>query len=486
MAAFYRRVFFWVFAILFLLTTPVAILYSQGYRFNQYQGIFIHSGSITVKSTPSSPSIYLNGELQPSGRLDIINNSTTLNGLRPGTYNLKVTADGYGDWEKNVEVHSGVSTEFWNVFLPQKKYSPKELNAEGTQRYFPSPFGKKVAYFKKNAENLEVWSLDMKTNEPTLIFAKPDLEFSTDPLENAEWDSNEQMLIAPVHSNGQKDFLVLDSENVQAPTLLSEMTSLSDLDRARWSPDNQAAIFFTAASKNDSMQNLYRIDLGTKDVQIVSENVKTYDLSGKAIYCLKQSDIVYKTDLNGKSEKQITFEAIPFSGESQQSRLIVYDEDRQVVISKSGEFFIHNNGSDETLKKIGDDVLGAQFSDDGKKLLYWNSNEIEVLYLRAWDVQPRRSENETEQIIRFSTPIKDVFWYRDYEHIFFSTQNKLKIAELDSRDHRIVFDIWNYNSENFSSSYDSANGIFYFLDEIEGKRKFFYLNIPLQTGFFGG
>ena len=486
MAVFYRRVFFWIFAILFLLTTPVAILYSQGYRFNQYQGIFIHSGSITVKSIPSNPSIYLNGELQPSGRLDMINNSTTLNGLRPGTYNLRVTADGYGDWEKNVEVHSGVSTEFWNIFLPQKNYSPKELNAEETQRYFPSPFGKKVAYSKKNAENLEIWSLDMKTNEPTLIFSKPELDFSTDLKENAEWDSNEQMLIAPVRSSEKKDFLVLDSENAQAPIFLSEMTSLSNLDRARWSPDNQEAIFFTAAPEDGSTQNLYRIDLGIKNTEIISENVKTYDLSGKTIYCLKQGDIIYKTDLNGKSEKQITLEAISFSRESRQSRLIVYDENRQVVISESGEFFVHNNGLTETLKKIGDDVLGAQFSDDGKKLLYWSNNEIEVLYLRAWDVQPRRSESEIQQIIRFSTPIKNVFWYRDYEHIFFSTQNKLKIAELDPRDHRSVFDIWEYNSENFTSSYDSVNGIFYFLDEIDGKRKFFYLDIPLQTGFFGG
>jgi len=485
MAAFYRRVFFWVFAILFLLTTPVAILYSQGYRFNQYQGIFIHSGSITVKSTPSSPSIYLNGELQPSGRLDMINNSTTLNGLRPGTYNIKVTADGYGDWEKNVEVHSGVSTEFWNVLLPQKEYSPKELNAEGTQRYFPSPFGKKVAYFKKNGENLEIWSLDLKTNEPTLIFSKPELEFSNDQLENAEWDSNEQLLIAPVRSNGQKDFLVLDSENIQAPIVLSELTSLSDIDHARWSPNDQEAIFFTALPKDSSMQNLFRIDLGTKNMEIVSDNVKAYDLSGKTIYCLKQSDIIYKTDLNGKGEKQITFEAIPFSQESQQSRLIVYDEYRQVVISESGEFFVHNNAATDTLKKIGNDIRGAQFSDDGKKLLYWNNNEIEVMYLRAWDVQPRRSENETQQIIRFSTPIKDVFWYRDYEHIFFSTQHKSKIIELDPRDHRSVFDIWEYNSENFTSSYDAANGIFYFLNEIDGKRKFFFMNIPLQTGFFG-
>ena len=75
MAVFYRKLFFWIFVLLFLATTPVAILYSQGYRFDQYKKIFIHSGSITVKSTPASVNIYLNGKLQSSSAFNIINNS---------------------------------------------------------------------------------------------------------------------------------------------------------------------------------------------------------------------------------------------------------------------------------------------------------------------------------------------------------------------------------------------------------------------------
>ena len=150
--------------------------------------------------------------------------------------------------------------------------------------------------------------------------------------------------------------------------------------------------------------------------------------------------------------------------------------------------YVHNNGetTGDTLKKIADGINGAQFSNDGKKLLFWSDNEISVLFLRKWDVQPRRDENEIQQIVRLSSPVKNVFWYRDYEHIFFSTQNAVKIIELDSRDHRTAADIFKYTSENFLSSYDGANGIYYYVDEIEGTRKLFYLYIPVQTNFFGG
>ena len=126
----YRKLFFWLAFVLFLATAPLAILYSQGYRFDQYKRIFIHSGSVTVKSVPASVNIYLDGELQPSGSLDIINNSLTVNGLRPGNYNLRLTAEGYNDWEKNIEVHSGVSTEFWNVFLVPQNADPQVLKTQ--------------------------------------------------------------------------------------------------------------------------------------------------------------------------------------------------------------------------------------------------------------------------------------------------------------------------------------------------------------------
>lgn len=486
MGSFYRRLIFWLFFLLFVLTTPLAVLYSQGYRFDQYRKIFIHSGSITIKSTPSSVNIYLNGELQPSGSLDIINNSITINGLRPGNYDLRVSADGYGEWEKNVEVHSGISTEFWNVYLAPQNPAIAELNTEGAQRFFPSPFGKKIAYYKNNGDQSEVWSLNIKNNEPSLIFSKADLKFSDDPLENAEWNFKEKLIIVPVFSDDRKDFLILDSEKNVEPIFLSQITQLIKLDRARWSPDSEKTIYFTARSEINSQKNLYRINLDTKETELVVENIKGYDLASNSIYFLKQNNILCKTNLDGKNENQLTLSQIAFSNESEKPRIIAYDDSRQAIVSEEGELFVHNNGESDFLKKIASDVVSVQFSDDGKKLLYWNDNEINVLYLREWKVQPRRAENEIQQIIRFSLPIKNVFWYRDYEHIFFSIQNKVKIIELDSRDHRVCLDILKYNSDDFSSSYDSANGIYYYLDEINGTKKIFYLYVPEQTSFFGG
>ncbi len=489
MARFYRRLFFWVFVIMFLTTAPLAVLYSQGYRFDQYKKIFIHSGSITVKPIPSSVSIFLNGENRPSSALDIINNSITINGLRPGNYSVRISAEGYEDWEKNVEVHSGVSTEFWNVFLTPRDVSPTELSSDGAEKFFTSPFGKNVAYFKKNGNNLEIWSVAVKSNLPTLVYSETDLDFSNDPHDNIEWNSKEQMMIVPVVQNGESRFLVVDSAKQQNPIFLSqEASNLFNIGKVRWNPGNQNEIYFSAKADENSQSNLYRVALETNRPETIIEGVKAYDLSNNAIYFLRQNNILYKSDLDGKNEKQIILSSLDFSNDDTNLRLIAYDDDRQAVVSDGGELFVHNSGGDsvEFLKKISDSAKGVQFSNDGKKLLYWGNNEIGVFFLRKWDVQPRREENEIQQIIRFSSPIDNVFWYRDYEHIFFSTQNAVKIIELDSRDHRIISDVMKYNSEKFMGSYDSSNGIYYFLDDVNGMKKIFFFNIPEQIGFFGG
>jgi hypothetical protein len=489
MAVFYRRLFFWIVALLFLITAPVAVLYSKGYRFDQYKKIFIHSGSITVKSTPPSVSIYLNGDLQPSGTLDIINNSITINGLRPGNYNLKVAKDGYKIWEKNVEVHSGVSTEFWNVFLIPQNFAPKELAADKPKRFFVSPFGENIAYVKKNGTDIEIYSLKVKDNESEIIFSQNNADFPDDPFENVEWNSKEKLFIAPLLIENRKDFFILDSEKKQESISLLQMTGFSQIKNVRWSSNGKNEIYFAAKPEINSQNNLYKINPETKSINLILEEINgAYDLSGNSIYFLQGNNIIYITDLEGKNEKQLTFSPAGALEDDKKIRLIAYDEDRQAVIFENGELYINNRGekSDDTLKKISDSVKSVQFSDDGKKLLFWNDNEINVLYLRKWDVQPRREENEIQQIARLSSPLKNVFWYRDYEHIFFSTQDSVKIIELDSRDRRIVDDIFKYNSEYFLSSYDSANGIYYYSDEISGIKKLFYLYIPEETSFFGG
>jgi hypothetical protein len=67
-----RRIFFWILAVLFILTTTYVIFYARGYRFDFSKGIFVHSGTITIKSNPISPGIedYIGGCQNEQNRQD--------------------------------------------------------------------------------------------------------------------------------------------------------------------------------------------------------------------------------------------------------------------------------------------------------------------------------------------------------------------------------------------------------------------------------
>ena len=195
--------------------------------------------------------------------------------------------------------------------------------------------------------------------------------------------------------------------------------------------------------------------------------------------------MLFKTELDGSNISQVNDTQFTDQPVGADSRLIVYDDERQALISQDGRLFVRNSASQNLYQKIADGAEGIQFSDDGKKLLFWNSNEISVMFLRKWDVQPYREENEIQTIIRLSTPVENVFWYRDYEHIFFSVKNKIKLIELDPRDRRTYLDVFENNLEDFPAAYDTRNGYYYFVRESGGDKKIFYLTLPKKTGIFG-
>jgi hypothetical protein len=201
---------------------------------------------------------------------------------------------------------------------------------------------------------------------------------------------------------------------------------------------------------------------------------------------LRDNNIVFKTDLSGKNEIQVLSSPFADAELNGDARLIVYDDSRLALISSDGGLYLRNNGKEDSIKTLMDDCEGVQFSDDGKKMIFWNNNKISVIFLREWDVQPRREENEIQQIARFSAPISNVTWYKDYEHIFFSSRGKLNIIELDGRDKRLSFDFLETNSEKILGSYDATNGMFYFIDSINGENKLYFFEFPKKAGFFGG
>lgn len=169
--------------------------------------------------------------------------------------------------------------------------------------------------------------------------------------------------------------------------------------------------------------------------------------------------IFYRIDLGGYIREQISKEFLP----KDNYRIIAHDN-QFMVISQSNDLYLFNKNS-AIFEKIADRVNDAIFSSDGKKIIYWNNNEIWIMYLEDILIQPYKKAGDKELITRHSQKISQVIFYPNNEYLAYAIGDQIKIIELDSRDRRNVIEFLNAKNPQIYFSYQDS--YFYYLTEGE-------------------
>ncbi|MDP3957646.1 MAG: hypothetical protein Q8Q10_04050 [bacterium] len=440
-----RPFLFWTFVGVFFITASSVLFYTFGYRFNFQRGIFIYTGSISIKSNPETVGIRVDDELIPNAKLGILNNSIHLGGLTPGEHFIEVMAPGYSSWSKKTTVQSGRSTEFWNVLLV--KESPAVENIAGTEnalKIFQAPKQGLFAVIKEKDDQLTVDALDTNADQSDQLLSLPDVSLPQDSEENIEWSPDNRKVLVPLEQDSTRLYLIVDIETKQISPLheLTKNQGKNSLRNPRWDPTNRDILFYLEGTA------LQRIDTKAPDNSpiLVKENVRDYNFSGKNIYYLSDDNgIIYRLPAEriDSEPAQITTAPIDIIPDSFYS-LVAYDDSRLTIREqKTGRLFVYNKSpsAEIVFKPIaGSGTKGVQFSNDGKKLLFFTDNEISVYFMRDWEAQPTRAHDTIIQIARFSNTLRNVQWTADYEHVLFSLNGSAKIIELDNRDRRNILD----------------------------------------------
>jgi len=447
----FRPFLFWLFVLLFFSITSGVLFYTFGYRFNFERGIFVYTGSISIKSTPETVNIYVDNELIPQKKLGLLNKSIHIGGLAPGEHFIKVTLPGYSTWSKKTTIQSGLSTEFWNVLLVKENNTPEAISGTvGAEKVFQAQEKWLLAVAKKSGTTFSVDVLDTNAKTDTPIFLLSDVSLPGDGEENIEWSPDGKKLLIPLDQNEIRSYSVVDIATKEVLSLneLTKTKEIGSIKNPRWDPANRNFLLYL---KNNV---LYRIDTGSIDATplFVKENIRDYNFSGENIYYLSNDNgIIYRVPGNSPDTKptQITTFSINLIPDSSYS-LILYDDARLTLREqKTGKLWVYNKVTDANaiLRVIAEkDIKGVQFSDDGKKLLFFTDNKISVYFVRDWEAQPLRTNDTVVQIARFSNTIKNIVWAEDYEHVFFSLGNTAKMVELDNRGERNITDLATFSS----------------------------------------
>jgi len=125
--------------LLFVLISTLTIsIFARGYRFSLKNGFVINpTGILSVVSRPKGASVYLDEKL-------VTATDNTLN-LTPGTYNVKISKDGFLPWQKTIQIKSETVFQA-DLQLFNAVPDLKPITLTGAINPTSSPDGSKIIY----------------------------------------------------------------------------------------------------------------------------------------------------------------------------------------------------------------------------------------------------------------------------------------------------------------------------------------------------
>ncbi len=108
-----RRLLFYFFLFLFIISTPLVILYAEGYQ--NIGGVVVQTGGIEISASDTGSSIYIDGKQMTDNAL--FKRYTAMN-IYPGRHSVIVQKEGFNTWTDNVLVRKGQITSIKIDLVP--------------------------------------------------------------------------------------------------------------------------------------------------------------------------------------------------------------------------------------------------------------------------------------------------------------------------------------------------------------------------------
>jgi len=395
----YRRIVFYVFVALFLISAPFILLYANGYRYNAKKSKFEKTGALIVNTTTKAVSLYLNGNYYGNG------NEFRIQNLLPGEYEIKLSKTNYFDWQKKLAVESQITTFAKDIRLIGNNLPAKTADALVGALY-PAPDQSKFLFIRQEKDKNSLVLFDTANDAETSVASLPPRQ----TVKNISWSANDDKIILETPSG----FQVINTFDGKTQALPLKIKILN----LRWDEANNSWLF---AMTSDG---IYRIDLlfGTASKIYgptkIADDFITYQNN---LYLVIQSTL-QQINLNGGETISLPLERSGYKIKSAEGkRLILIDSKQHLQIFNL------------PLQKLSTPELFANaknFNISGNDLLYYNDFEL-------WTYS--FATGAKELVTRFGEEIKRALWLSGSEYIAVNFGNQIKIIELDKRDSRQIY-----------------------------------------------
>lgn len=441
-----RKTLFLIFAAFFLITAPLVVLYAEGYRLDWNRKSVVKTGALYLEARPAPVEMYLNQKLRKK-TLPLFPGVYTGN-LIPKSHLVEIKKEGYFPWRKNLRVSPKLVTEAKNIVLFPQNAKVLRITSNIENFYF-APSKNYIAIVEKSiVPQVNLYST--KLGREFLVF-KGSATSSDYKVAEARWNYDSSRFAFRIERDRDKKWFILDiengqPENVKTRDLFEELQGLV-IHQLEWDPNDQNLIFITI---DDLMGTrvLFSYNLQSEKLsRPLAHDVRDYlVLARKIIYVSETLRTVHSLDLATSSLQQELYNPL-FRFNSQQIKFIQQPFENRVLAMLMGNEanLVRNTNSAMTLEKIPGQVKNLIPDGDAKKLMVVRGASIDLYWLKDIHVQPFRDAEDRVTILHVDSPILDAVWLsKNNEHIIFSDEDSIKVAELDTRDEQNVHEIAKY------------------------------------------
>ncbi|MFZ5364930.1 MAG: hypothetical protein ACOZBH_01870 [Patescibacteria group bacterium] len=405
-----RRIIASIFIIGFMISAPILILYTAGYRYNFKKNELKKTGALFIETEPKSTQIFLNGTLEKTDTPAHITN------IFPNKYLIEAKRDGYKSWQKELEIRSQSTTFAENIVL-FKDASPVAL--AGGDIAATRAAAKCVLAETDDAQKTNYACFDLSSGQLTPI---------------ASFDGRTRIIDA---SPKLQKFLLLDeagqyqiiaSDNSYRQTLPALAI---DPEIIKWGDENEHFIYFSNAHQLWQINLLGQSPVFEKIIDDQTIDIIDFAVFGDRLYTIVDNEAGANLNLSAiqnpdKIIEQIKLPSAKFSIDS-------FVNDSLIIIDhKTDSLYVISRDIDETKIKI-DGCDRYSFLAEDKLMAVYNDFEIFTLSLKA-DVP------QADLIVRYSTPIEKIQWLNN-NYLAVLHENKLKMIELDNREKHNVWQL---------------------------------------------
>lgn len=291
LARYWRPILFFLFVAGFLVTAPLVVLYTAGYRYHFESGKIVRTGVLNITSIPKGAAVFIDDQPQDEQTPAVISN------IVPGSHLIRVEKSGYASWEKTLNIYSKQSTFASQIVLFSDEPPEKVGATEMKERPVTSPSWKslKLNFVVQNTNTHSVLSWIDANNIASIIAYLP--------LSNYQFESAPAPYLL-LRDDVRGRIVLVDTQQFDQPIVLN-----TDAIKWDWSEEGDALLFTDGFDIEVYVPAFHTRETITRFSQLI-QTLRWYPQGRVAVFVYGGDIFAQELDRRGESNKTTLVEGL--------------------------------------------------------------------------------------------------------------------------------------------------------------------------------